>query len=81
MANTFWRSPLVTPSHCAHLLLRFASLRFALLCFALPLLLSPARNTLPKDVEDFKSHGVNDVLGKPVKKDALKAYLDKYKLA
>jgi hypothetical protein len=43
--------------------------------------LSPARNTLPKDVEDFKSHGVNDVLGKPVKKDALKAYLDKYKLA
>jgi len=45
------------------------------------LLLSPARNTLPKDVEDFKSHGVNDVLGKPVKKDALKAYLDKYKLA
>jgi hypothetical protein len=54
---------------------------FALLRFAFLLLLSPARNTLPKDVEDFKSHGVNDVLGKPVKKVNLKAFLDKYKLA
>ena len=38
-------------------------------------------NTLQKDVEDFIAHGVNSVMGKPVKKESLKNFMITFGLA
>ena len=38
-------------------------------------ILDPLRPINTQDVEDFKAHGVNDVLGKPVKMQTLKNFM------